>query len=921
MCSPGFGLSPQEHRMFDLERAIKHWRKTLNKNDGLEDGYKEELECHLKDKVEHLRDLGFSEKEAFEEAVRKIGEAHSIGTEYFKTDTRHKSGRPPWQKSRWLPSLFSNYVKIGLRKIKRQKIYALINIAGLAVGLACCAVIILYVKNELSYDAFHKDADRIYRVAVHRINIVGEFRLVASPAPLGPELLRSYPQAEQAVRVVPPYENASHVLVVQGEKRFFENRVWFGDEDIFELFHMPFIQGNPRTALTHPNAVVITEGMANKYFGEEASLGKTLQIEIDYDTGIVELQDYEVTGIIKNAPANTHLKYDMFLSMETMRSTLSSFEEDWFNPKPKYTYVKLAPDTDVADFEEQIQRISQMVLQKYSEEYNRKMDLYELFLQPVTKIHMFSHYMREIESPGNWYYLYVYSIIAFLILLIGCMNFINLSAALSTTRTKEVGLRKVVGAQHRQLVRQFLGESFLITFLAFILAFGLTSLLLVPFNQMAGTELTMAGLTQPFVLLSLLGLLLFVSIGSGIYPALILTALSPVSVLQGKLAPTSRGSGAQKVLVVGQFAISIFLVICALTVFKQLQFMKGRALGFDLEQKLILRVKSNLPHLRGDYEAIKSDFLQNPSITGVTVSSSVPGDKADSGYYLTAKAEDFKNATWLNVITMDYDFISEYGIKMVAGRSFQRGVGNDEREAYLINLAGVKELGFSSPEEALGKNFMASYHRMTKRIIGVTDDFHYRGMQEVVEPLILDIEDSLFNTITLSIRVEKMNELMRFIKNKWEEHFPGVPFEYSFLDESFDREYRYEDQMGRLLGIITTLGFFIACLGLFGLASFVAQYRKKEIGIRKVLGASTSDIVTMLSKKFVLLILISVIIASPVAWYSMNKWLQDFAYRINMNLFVFFVAAAGALAIALVTVGLQSFRAAIVNPADSVRDE
>ncbi len=907
--------------MFDLERAIKHWRKILNKNDALEDGYKEELENHLRDKIDYLVSLGSSEKEAFEEAVKKIGEAKIVGAEYYKTHTRHRSGRPPWQKSRWLPPLFSNYLKIGLRKIKRQKIYSLINITGLAVGLACCAVIILYVTNELSYDAFHNDADRIYRVAVHRINIVGEFRFVATPAPLGPELKNSYPEVEQAVRVVPPYENASHVLVVQGEKRFFENRVWFADEDIFQLFHMPFIQGNPQTALTHPNMVVITEGMANKYFGEEAPLGKTLQIEIDYDTGSVELQDYEVTGIIKNAPANTHLKYDMFLSMETMRSNLSSFEEDWFNPKPKYTYVKLATGANAADFEEQIQRISNFLIQRYSEKYNRKMDLYELFLQPVTKIHMFSHLRREIDPPGNWNYLYIYSIIAFLILLIGCLNFINLSAALSTTRTKEVGLRKVVGAQRRQLIRQFLGESFLITFIAFILAFGLTSLLLLPFNQMADTELTLVGLKQPIVLLSLLGLLLLVSIGSGSYPALILTAFSPVSVLQGKLAPISRGAFAQKILVIGQFAISIFLVICTLTVFKQLNFMKGRALGFDLEQKLVLRVKSNLPHLRRDYEAIKSDFLQNPSIFGATVSSSVPGDRTNSGYYMSSKMEDFKGAPFIKVITIDYDFIPEFNIRMVAGRPFKRGVGNDEREGYLINLAGVKELGFSSPEEALGKNFMASYHRINKRIIGITDDFHYRGMQEVVESLVMDIENSLFETITLSIHVENMNNLMRFIRSTWEDHFPGVPFEYSFLDESFDREYRYEEQMGRLLGIITILGFFIACLGLFGLASFVAQFRKKEIGIRKVLGASTSNIVTMLSKRFVLLIFISVIIASPLAWYSMNKWLQDFAYRINLSFFAFFVATIGALAIALATVCVQGIRAAVANPANSLRNE
>ena len=335
----------------------------------------------------------------------------------------------------------------------------------------------------------------------------------------------------------------------------------------------------------------------------------------------------------------------------------------------------------------------------------------------------------------------------------------------------------------------------------------------------------------------------------------------------------------------------------------------------------MLRVKSNLPHLRRDYEAIKKDFLQNPSVTGATVSSSVPGDRTNSGYYLTPRMEDFAGVPFIKVITMDYDFIADYGIEMVAGRSFQRGLGNDEREGYLINRAAVQELGFSTPDEALGKNFMASYHRLNKRIIGITDDFHYRGMQEMVEPLVMDIESSLFEAITLSIRVENMNALMQFIRDIWDDHFPGVPFEYSFLDESFDREYRYEQQMSRLLGIITALGFLIACLGLFGLASFIARSRRKEIGIRKVLGASTSDIIAMLSKRCVQLILLSIIIAVPVAWFSMNKWLQDFAYRIKLTGVVFVITAVGAMAIALATVAFQGVRAASANPINSLRDE
>jgi len=907
--------------MFDKEKTIKQWRKTLNKNSALEDGYKEELECHLRDKIEFLIGGGSSEENAFKEAVQKIGEAHSLGTEFYKSYTQKKSGRPPWEQNRWIPSLISNYLKIGLRKIRKQKIFAFINIAGLAVGLACCTIIILYVTNELSYDKHHKDANRIFRVASHRINIVGEFRMARTPGPLGPELKASYPDVEEAVRIVPPYENASHVLVVREEKRFFEHRVWFADKELFQFFNIPMLKGSPQEALVNPNTVVITEGMAEKYFGEEEPLGKTLQIEIDYDTGFVESQAYEVTGVVKNSPANTHLKYDMFLSMPTLSSNLPSFETDWLNPKAKFTYVKLIPGADAADFEKKIQKTAEMASQIYAEKFNRTLKLNEYYLQPVTRIHMFSNIQMEIDPPGNWYYVSIYSIIALLILLIGCMNFVNLSAALSTTRTKEVGLRKVVGAQRKQLVWQFLGESFLITILAFIFAFGLILLLLIPFNQMAGTELSLAGLKQPIVLVSLFGLLLLVGVGSGYYPSLILTAFNPISVLQGKLAPTSRGSRMQKVLVIGQFAISIFLVICTLTVFQQLKFMKGRSLGFNLEQKLVLRVKSNLNHLRRDYESIKNDFLQNPSITGAAVSSSVPGDRIDGGYYMSTKGPDFADSARLKVITMDYDFIPEYEIKIIAGRPFQRGKENDENGAYLINKAGVKEMGFSSPEEALGKSYMAHYHRKTKKIVGVTEDFHYQGMHEVVEPLVLDIESSLMNTITLSFRVENMKSLLDFVEKTWEAHFPGVPFEYSFLDDNFARVYLYEEQMGRLLGMITSLGFVIACLGLFGLASFVAHSRKKEIGIRKVLGASTPDIVSMLSKDFVKLIMVSVLIASPLAWTAIQLWLQDFAYRIDMNLLIIFAVALGALVIAMTTVSIQGVRAAVANPVNSLHDE
>ncbi|MBD3412903.1 MAG: FtsX-like permease family protein [Candidatus Aminicenantes bacterium] len=908
--------------MFDLEKAVKQWRQSLRKNQALEDGYMEELESHLRDKIDHLTEQGISEEKAFTEAVDRIGDRDLIGEEYFKADTRKLSSRPPWKKDILALALIPNYFKTAFRKIKRQKVFSFINITGLAVGLACCAVIILYVVNELTYDTFHKDADRIFRINAYQVNQVGEFHMAATPGPLGPMLKSNFPQVEDITRVVPPYENPDSVLVVRNDKRFFESRVFFVDNAAFRIFHMPFLKGSPDQALIRPHTVVLTEPTAKKYFGEEDPVGKILQIEIDYDIGIdrVELQDYEVTGVIKDAPVNTHFKYDMLLSLPTFLANRRDFDTDWINPHIKYNYIKLQEETDPMEFKENLVLASQEVTSRYEERINRKIDM-AFDLQPISRIHMSSHELREMEASGNWYYVTIYSLVAFLILLIGCMNFVNLSAALSATRTREVGLRKVIGAQRRQLMGQFLGESSLITLVAFVFSLVLMIVLLGPFNRMAGTELSIAGLARPLVFVPMMALLVLVALGSGAYPALILTAFKPADVLQGRLAPKTRGTGVQKVLVVGQFAISVFLVICTLTVFKQLGFMQGQALGFDINQKLILRVKSNLDHLRRDYEAIKQDFLASPYVTGATVSSSVPGDHDENGYYMTTREEDFSDSMRLKVNTVDYDFIPEYGIKLIAGRPFQKENRSDTNEAFVINRAGLKELGIPTPEDALGKRYQAHYHRRWKTIVGVTENFHYRGMQEAVEPLLLDIETSLMDNLTLSVNTENMNVLMRDVRTSWEEHFPGVPMVYSFLDENFDRVYRYESQMGRMLSITTTLGLIIACLGLFGLAYFVANFKRKEIGIRKVLGASDWDIVGMLSKRFAGLVLISVVVAGPLAWYAMSKWLQNFAYRVDLGWFVFIGAAAGALVIAMATVSIQGMRAASLDPATSIRNE
>ena len=821
----------------------------------------------------------------------------------------------------WRCCMFKKYFRIALRHIVKYRGYSFINIVGLAAGLACSIIIILYVTHELNYDSYHPDADCIFRVSHYKNNIVGESSEASVGGILAPLLKKNHPQVELAVRVIPPPENANHVLVMSKGKRFFENRMWFADPEIFKLFYLPFIKGNPDTALTRPGTIVITQAMAQKYFDSENPIGQILHIEIDYDRPPVKIEDYEVVGVIKNPPLNTHLKYDMFMPMVTFLKHRPDVNTQWFEHPIKYSYIKLRPSVNAPEFEEVLKRYAKERSEFYKQRRKRSLKAYRFFLQPITGIHMNSNLFSETEPGGNWYYIYIYSIVALLILLVGCMNFINISASISTIRTREVGLRKVVGAQRHHLVWQFLGESFLVTLFAFLGAFILSYILLPLFNQMAGTQLSLLGLRDTRVFLSLLGLLLVVSVGAGIYPAFILTAFRPVTVLQGKRLPNSRGSLTQKALVIGQFAISIFLVICTLIVYQQLRYMKGQALGFAKEQKLILRVKSNQGHFRHDYEAIKAEFKQNPEISGITASSSVPGEPTSGGYYMRQHHEADSKMIRLKVITMDFDFLKEYKIKMVAGRPFSRERGSDEKGAFIINRAGVKHLGFNSPEEVLGKSYWAHYHRQTKKIIGITENFHILGMQEEVEPMVMDIEPSLMNTFTVSVKTKKVAEVIAFLKKKWKVHFPGAPFEYSFLDQEFNRVYHYEEQVGQLLGIVTILGLTIAGLGLLGLVSFISRQRRKEIGIRKVLGASMTDIVKLLSRKFIVLVVVSMTLAMPLAWIAINKWLQDFAYRIKPGLWIFLLAGLMALVIALISVAFQGIRSAASDPVKTLRSE
>jgi putative ABC transport system permease protein len=796
--------------------------------------------------------------------------------------------------------MIKNYIKIALRNFRRNKVYSLINVAGFAAGMACCLLILVYIRHELSYDRYHKDGERICRI-VQDIRTKTANRVFAPISPMVATTLKAeYPQVENAARVL----TTSSRLVRREEKLFYEDRFMYADQELLDVLTIPFIRGNPREALTRPQTLVISERTALKYFGHDDPLGKTLEIN---------QQEYEITGVAADPPANTHLKYDLIASMET----LAEWEEmtNWYSTM-FYTYLKLRPGVNVDDFSQQVSRLADKHVGEQLKEWG---DTYHYFLQPVSGIHLHSHLRYEAEPPGNPFYVAIFSYVGLFILLIAGLNFMNLSTARSANRAKEVGLRKVVGAQKPQLIGQFLGESLLVTLLSLGLAMAAARLLIPFVNDLTGLSLGFNQLLSPLVLLSLLGGAILAGLAAGIYPAFVLSAFRPTATLKGMFRSVSHGFALRKALVIIQFAISVVLIFGTLVISRQFNFMKNQYLGFEKEQKLILPLRGGIS-VKENYESVKDLFSNHPSITGATVSSSVPGRGVSNFAISLVGEEDSKNQSMFHLY-FDHDFIPLYGIEMVAGRAFQKEMRTDIRGAFLINEAAVKAFGWSSPEEALGKRLKTGFGGRTNPIIGVTKNFHYRGLQSEVEPLVMEFHPSVFRYLTLSIDLSDLKETLAFVESQWKALFPGYPYESFFLDTDFDQQYKAEEQVGRIFGVFTFLGLSIACLGLLGLASFTAECRTKEIGIRKVLGASSAGIVVMLSKQFTKWVLLSSIFAWPVAYYSMTMWLKNFAYRTRIDIATFLLSGLLVLVIALLTVSAQSIRAAASDPVDSLRYE
>ena len=791
--------------------------------------------------------------------------------------------------------MFKSYVTIALRHMTRQKSYTAINVLGLAVGMACAMLIFLYVDFELGFDQYHEKADRVYRVAVNND--------ARTPPALAPALQEDFPEVVRYVRLLP----TTGTWVMKHEEHiYYENRVYWADNALFEVFDFPLIRGDARSALAAPLSVVISEDTARKYFGETDPMGRT----INADSGFLLLT---VTGVMENTPANTHLQADFIISMS------SAYQEDlgywsWIN---FYTYILLSEGQSPAATEKKLPDFVNRHIGEHLEERGGRFDL---FLQPLTDIHLRSNLEHEPGANSDITYIYILSAIALFILVVACINFINLSTARFAARAREVGLRKVLGAHRIQLMRQFLGESVLLSVLAMIIALAAAWLVSPYFDDFSGKPVTADFLAHPLWLLVLPAVALIVGLLSGSYPAFLLSSTQPVQGVKGSRRLDASGAVSRKILVVVQFAISTALIISTGTLFNQAEFIRNRNLGFNKEQVIVI---PTLNVVMDQFQSWKEALLQHPGVAGVTHARSLPGLAGNIGQVSTGtiqRVDDPENIRHdVQGLSVALDFVETLGMELLAGRSHSGAFNRDaERENIVINESARRVLGWDTPVAAIGQQVRFG-DSSTATVIGVIRDFHFRSLHLKIEPLVL----SLRGGPHLAIRLHPgdMRYTLDIIEHQWSLFFPDLPFAYAFLDENIDRLYRSEVAIGYVIGVFAMVAVFLACLGLFALVSFTAEQRTREIGIRKSLGASVHRMLALLSGEFVGLVLLANVFAWPAAWLSMQRWLESFAYRAEVGWGVFFLAGGLALLITVLTIGYHVTRTALANPAEVLRSE
>ncbi|GGH62716.1 putative ABC transport system permease protein [Filimonas zeae] len=793
--------------------------------------------------------------------------------------------------------MLKNYLKIAWRNLSKHKAFTLINILGLAVGMTACFLIFLYVSFELSYDQFHTKGDRVYRLSCDIKTPSETIKSGVSSWAFGPNLKNEFPEIETYTRVA--YDG---MLVKKGDIKYQEEGTMFADSTFFKVFDYKLVKGNAETALKEPLSVVFTETAARKYFGNENPIGQTVQM-----TG--DLLPAKVTGVVKDFPANTLLKAEMIVSMSTYPQAFHrQLDEQWGN-FGAITYLLLKPGTDQAALNSKFPSF----LERRVGEQMRVGKMFFIFsLEPMKDLYL--HATRDGLERGSMNNVYVFSIIAVFILLIACINFVNLTTARAAERAKEVGIRKVAGAQQQQLALQFLGESLLLCLAGCVLAIALSSLLMPLFNQLAGKTVSPGIWHNGKALLCLVLTSLVIGLLAGFYPAAVLSNFQPITVLKGRFSTGMKGVALRKGLVLAQFTISISLIIATIIVYRQMHFMRSHDLGFNQDQVLVVETSGDPAQ-----ELFKKEIAGLAGVQSVAVSSSVPGG-GNAGAYseIQNKQGDFQVAN-LDAYFVDFDYIPQFKMKMVAGRAFSKQFVTDTTEAMVINEATAKLLGFARMEDAIGKRF--KQWGREGAIIGVVKNFHFRSLQEDIKPLTMRIEPGNFSMVSAKIAAGDATAMVKALESKWNQLVPNRPFRYFFLDDYFDKQYRGQQRFGNLFLNFAILAIFISCLGLLGLASYSTLQRTREIGVRKVMGASVTSIINLLSVDFLKLVVIAFVIAVPVSWYLMHKWLQDFAYKAAISWWIFAAAGGIALLTTLITISFQAVKAAIANPVRSLRAE
>ena len=807
--------------------------------------------------------------------------------------------------------MLKNYLKISFRNLIRFKTYSFINILGLAVGIACCLLIILYIHDELSYDSFNKNADRIYRINTDLKFGNSELHIPVVSDMMGQLIKEDYPQVENYTRI---YTFDGPKLVKKGNEFNNEWKIAYVDSTFFKVFTFPVVSGNTDHVLNEPNTVVITESMAKKYFGTTDAYGKFIETNENGGT------DYKVTAVIKDMPKNSHFRFDFLFPMENLNYDWGNFVSSNF-----YTYLLLKPGTDYKKFEKNFVEYNDKYVFPYAkdhlqinskEEFEKAGNKIENTLIPLTDIHLYSKRSQELSPTGNIEYVYIFAAVALFILLIACINFMNLTTARSANRAREVGIRKVLGTERKNLIVQFLLESTLLAFIAVVLAVIIVYNILPLFNHIAGKELQVNKLYSSPILFFLVLLPFIIGIIAGSYPAFFLSRFMPAHIIKGKLASGSKSKGFRSALVVFQFATSIILITGTIIIYNQLNYIQNKNLGYHKDQLIIINDTYNLHNI----DAFKNEMLKVPGVMSGTISGflPVPSARNFSAFFKELSMVSESGIT-MQRWKIDYDYIKTLGIKIKEGRNFSRDFGTDS-SSIILNEAAVKQLGYKNPVGQKIYTWIKDDKIVAYDIIGVVKNFNYESLRQNIGPLCMILGRN-YDNVTFKINAANTVSIINKAESIWESMVPGMTFSYKFMDESFDEVYKAERRVGIIALSFSALAIIVACLGLFGLATFLAEQKTKEIGIRKVLGASIPSILLMLCKEFIKWIIVANLIAFPVAYYFMNKWLQDFAYRINIDWWLFVFSGCIALVVALLTISFQAIKAATANPIKSLRYE